>query len=73
MIELVVNCPSCDKKVTGEHGRIELDLTYGELNVECGECHGDWKLGLPVLEAPMPLSRRDYMPDWKQKALGLIE
>jgi len=71
MIELEINCPSCSKKVTGEHGRIGLDLTHGELSVECGECHGEWKLGLPVLEAPMPMSRKDYMPAWKKDLLGL--
>lgn len=72
MIELTIKCPSCNKEVTGEHGKIELDLTQGELNVRCGECHGDWKMSMPVLEAPMPISRRDYMPPWKQKWIGLV-
>lgn len=71
MIELEITCPSCKGKVTGEQGRIELDLTNGELNVECGLCQGEWKLSMPVLEAPMPKSRRDYMPPWKQDFLGL--
>ena len=71
MIELTINCPSCNKKMTGEHGKVELDLTHGELNIECGECHGDWKLSMPLLEAPMPISRKDYMPNWKTSLLGI--
>lgn len=71
MIELTINCPSCNKTVTGENGKVELDLTHGELNVKCGECHGDWKLSMPLLEAPMPISRKDYMPHWKTDLLGI--
>jgi uncharacterized Zn-finger protein len=71
MIELRITCPSCSKRVTGDHGKIELDLTHGEMNVECGWCEGEWKLSVPIEEAPMPRSRRDYMPPWKQKMLGL--
>ncbi len=69
MIELKIKCPSCKK--LGDHGKIELDLMHGEMDVECGWCHAEWKLDAKVLEAPMPESRKDYMPPWKQEILGL--
>lgn len=70
MIELKFKCLACQKQT--DQGEIELDLMNGEMNVECGWCHARWKLEARVIEAPMPESRRDYMPHWKQKVLGLI-
>lgn len=69
MIELRIHCPACRKQ--GDHGTIVLDLVSGEMNVECGWCHAEWKLNTEVLEAPMPESRKDYMPKWKQDLLGV--
>ena len=69
MIELKFKCPSCQKHT--DHGKIELDLVNGEMNIECGWCNAEWKLEVKVLEAPMPKSRRDYMPHWKLKFLNL--
>lgn len=69
MIELKIKCPHC--KRYGDQGRIELDLVHGEMDVECGWCHAEWKLDAKVLAAPKPESRKDYMPPWKQEMLGL--
>lgn len=70
MIELKFKCLACGKHT--DHGKIELDLVHGEMEVECGWCHAEWKLDVNVLEAPVPQSRRDYMPQWKQEVLGLV-
>lgn len=71
MIDFTIRCPECNKE--SDNGKVQVDIETGRLRVECGWCHVAWMLEAPITSPPIITSRRDYMPYWKQKILGIYQ